>query len=66
MITVEGLFSIVLLAGSYKDETGIHYVFLTQNDGTSTAKSPRGMFDTLSIPNDLQLVLNKIKQYEEG
>jgi hypothetical protein len=65
-ITIEGLFSIVLLSGCYKDEKGIHYVFLTQNDGTTTAKSPRGMFETLSIPNDLQFVLNKIKQYEGG
>lgn len=65
-ITIEGLFSIVLLSGCYKDEKGIHYVFLTQNDGTTTAKSPRGMFDGLSIPNDLQFVITKIKQYEEG
>jgi hypothetical protein len=65
-ITIEGLFTVVLLAGNYKDENGIHYVFLTQNDGTSTAKSPKGMFDSLSIPNDLQLVLDKIKKYEEG
>ena len=66
MITVEGLFSVVLLAGSYKDETGIHYVFLTQNDGTSTAKSPRGMFTALSIPNDLKIVLDRVRAYEEG
>lgn len=65
-ITIEGLFTIVLLAGSYKDEGGMKYVFLTNSDGSTTAKSPQGMFETLSIPNDLQLVLNKIKQYEEG
>lgn len=63
-ITVEGLFTVVLLAGNYKDENGLHYVFLTQNDGTSTAKSPIGMFETLSIPNDLKFVLDKIKEYE--
>ena len=65
-ITLEGLFTVVLLAGSYKAEGAMKYVFLTNSDGTTTAKSPDGMFDTLSIPNDLQLVLNKIKQYEEG
>lgn len=65
-ITVEGLFTVVLLAGNYKDESGLHYVFLTQNDGTSTAKSPIGMFESISIDNDLAVVLDKIKEYEEG
>lgn len=64
-ITIEVFSRLLYLTGNYKDENGIHYVF-KQNDGTSTAKSPKGMFETLSIPNDLQLVLNKIKQYEEG
>jgi len=65
-ITLEGLFTIVLLAGSYKEEGGMKYVFLTNSDGTTTAKSPDGLFDSLSIDNDLQMVLDKIKQYEEG
>ncbi len=65
-ITLEGLFTIVLLAGSYKEEIGMKYVFLTNNDGTTTAKSPEGMFDSLTIDNDLAMVLDKIKQYEEG
>lgn len=65
-ITIEGLFTVVLLAGCYKDESGLHYVFLTQNDGTTTAKSPRGMFNKLSIPNDLEYVLERIKAYENG
>jgi hypothetical protein len=29
----------------------------------TTAKSPRGMFDELSIPNDLSLVSTKINEY---
>lgn len=65
-ITLEGLFTVVLIAGSYKEESGMKYVFLTNSDGTTTAKSPEGMFETLSIPNDLQLVLDKIKKYEDG
>ena len=65
-ITLEGLFTIVLLAGSYKSEQEMKYVFLTNSDGTTTAKSPDGMFETLSIPNDHQYVLDKIKKYEEG
>ena len=51
-ITLEGLFTVVLLAGSYKAEDGMHYVFLTQSDGTTIAKSPEGLFETLSIEND--------------
>lgn len=65
-ITLEGLFTIVLLSGNYKSESGMHYVFLTQSDGTTIAKTPEDMFTELSIPNDLQLVLERIKEYEEG
>jgi hypothetical protein len=65
-LSIEGLFTIVLLAGSRKGEVGIEYVFLTNNDGSSTAKSPDGLFDSITIDNDLSMVLDKIKQYEEG
>jgi hypothetical protein len=64
-ITLEGLFTIVLLAGSYKSEEGMKYVFLTNSDGTTTAKSPEGMFEKLSIDNDLAVVLETIRRYEE-
>lgn len=30
------------------------------------AKSPMGMFDSLLIPNDLQVVFDKVKEYYEG
>ena len=40
-LTVEGLFSIVLLA---KAEERRHF-FVTQSDGTNPCKSPMGMFD---------------------
>lgn len=63
-ITLEGLFTVVLLAGSYKADGVMKYVFLTNSDGTTTAKSPIGMFDKMSIDNDLQAVLKKIKEYE--
>jgi hypothetical protein len=35
------------------------YFFLTQNDGISTAKSPRGMFEDKHIDNDLLWLLIK-------
>ena len=42
-LTVEGLFSIVLLC---KADERKHY-FITQSDGSNPCKSPIGMFDSL-------------------
>ena len=58
-LTVEGLFTIVLLAKA--DEKG-HY-FLTQSDGTNPCKSPMGMFDDVKIDNDLKMVDDTIREY---
>ena len=58
-LTVEGLFSIVLLCQS--DSTGRHF-FQTQSNGNSTAKSPMEMFPA-EIDNDLKLVDNAIRDY---
>lgn len=57
-LTVEGLFSIVLLCRSGKDK---HY-FVTQSEGISTAKSPMDMFPA-EIDNDLKLVDSTIREY---
>jgi ABC-type oligopeptide transport system ATPase subunit len=66
-VTLEGLFSVVLLAQPRKkSDKEIEYGFHTQTDGTTTCKSPDGMFDQLYIPNDLQYVLNSITKYELG
>lgn len=65
VLTLEGLFSIVLFGKVKKSkETGVKYVFETQNNGENTCKSPRGMFSTLEIPNDLALVKKAIEDYE--
>lgn len=58
-LTVEGLFSIVLLCTT--DEKGHH--FITQSEGHSTAKSPMGMFPALEIDNDLKMVDRTIREY---
>jgi len=58
-LTVEGLFSIVLLASN----EGGQYKFITQNDGDSPAKTPMGMFETRDIDNDLKLVDSTIRNY---
>lgn len=57
-LTIEGCFDIVLLATV---EGGEHY-FITQSDGYTTAKSPEDMFEQ-KIPNDLNLVDQKIREY---
>lgn len=57
-LTVEGLFSIVLLCQARQDK----HVFVTQSSGISTAKSPMDMFPP-EIDNDLKLVDTAIREY---
>lgn len=57
-LTLEGLFSIVLLCEANKDA---HH-FVTQSDGYTTAKSPMEMFPE-TIDNDLKLVDTTIREY---
>ena len=57
-LTLEGLFSIVLLA----DTDGKEHNFITQSDGFTTAKSPMDMFAPV-IPNDLKAVDTAIREY---
>ena len=58
-LTIEGLFTIVLLA---KADEKRHY-FVTQSDGTNPCKSPMGMFDDTEIDNDLKMVDDTIREY---
>lgn len=57
-LTVEGCFSIVLLASV----EGAEHYFITQSDGYTTAKSPEGMFE-VRIPNDLKAVDTAVREY---
>lgn len=59
-LTLEGLFSIVLLA----ETDGQRYWFTTQSDGHTTAKSPMEMFKR-EIDNDLKAVDTAIREYWE-
>ncbi|MDE6124038.1 MAG: ATP-binding protein [Eubacterium sp.] len=59
-LTLEGLFSIVLLC----ETDGKTHKFVTQSDGFTTAKSPMEMFD-FEIDNDLKFVDTKIREYYE-
>lgn len=59
-LTVEGLFSIVLLCMVEGSE---HY-FITNSDGSNPAKSPMDMFP-MKIDNDLKFVDTTIREYYE-
>lgn len=59
-LTLEGLFSIVLLCKTDGQE---HY-FETQSDGYTTCKSPMEMFQ-IKIDNDLKMVDTTIREYYE-
>ena len=56
--TLEGLFSVVLLADVDKDQ----YQFITQSNGRSTAKAPMGMLPPV-MDNDLRAVDSAIREY---
>lgn len=57
-LTLEGLFSIVLMTEATKEG----YFFVTQSDGFTTCKSPMEMFP-LKIDNDLKAVDATIREY---
>lgn len=57
-LTVEGLFSIVLLCRT----DGTRHYFETQSNGLTPTKSPIGMFDG-EIDNDLKMVDTTIRNY---
>ena len=67
-VTLEGLFTVVLFTDIQKAQDGgeLSYTFITQNDGTTTGKSPRGMFAEMNIPNDLQEVIKAMDAYYVG
>ena len=61
-ITPEGLSTIVLYADVIGERDNRKYIFTTQSDGYTNAKSPFGMFPP-QIPNDLDVVSRRIDEY---
>lgn len=59
--TFEALFEIVLFCTIIDG----NHVFITNSDGTNTAKTSMGMFDESQIDNDLKLVDKTIREYYE-
>lgn len=67
VITLEGLFTYVLFTKVIQNENNkAEYKFITNSDGTCTAKTPMGMFDEIYVDNDLDMVIKKIAEYNEG
>lgn len=67
VITLEGLFTYVLFTKVIKDDgENVEYKFVTNSDGTCTAKTPMGLFSDQLIDNDLDMVINRIKEYNEN
>lgn len=67
-VNLAGLFTIVLYTFTKQKKDQTEYGFIT-NKTTDTfgneipAKSPAGMFEELTIPNDLGLVVEKVEEY---
>lgn len=67
VITLEGLFTYVLFTKVIRDEDNkVAYKFLTNSDGSCTAKSPMGLFPELLIDNDLNAVIKAIDEYNNA
>jgi len=63
-LTFEGMYTIVIFTEVRQTaEKQMEYNFVTQNVGNTTAKTPRGMFEDLYIPNDLNAVDSKIREF---
>lgn len=58
-LTLEGLFSIVLMTRSYDG----NFKFVTKSDGLDPVKTPMEMFNDGEIDNDLKLVDKTIREY---
>ena len=58
-ICLEGMFGIVLRTFVNNG----HYGFFTQNQGNDTVKTPMGMFESVTIDNDLKMVDATIRKY---
>lgn len=66
VVALDGLFNTILYAEVQKGENNQpKYVFRTRTDGSSTCRSKLGMFPEEFIPNDMGIVVDYIKKYEQ-
>ena len=66
-VTLEGLFTYIFCTKVEEGDDGkMTYKLITNNNGQCLAKTPMDMFEDLEIDNDLNKILNIIKEYNEG
>ena len=66
-VTLEGLFTYVLFSiAEMGGDDKMEYKFLTNTDGAHIAKTPMGMFEELTVDNDLAEIIKVIDAYNEG
>lgn len=63
-VLLEGLLTVCLYTDVEEKKDGTaEYSFVTNRYKKMPAKSPDGMFEDLKIPNNLQLVVEKVREY---
>ena len=67
-INLDGLFSYIIYAERYIDETGdeVKYRFKTRTDGNDTCRSVAGCFKDKYIEPNMKLVIDTINKFENG
>tara|TARA_R110000765_G_scaffold26628_5_gene64913 strand:- start:551 stop:1219 length:669 start_codon:yes stop_codon:yes gene_type:complete len=65
-ITLEGLFTVVLMAEQRLEGMDTVYGFVTKGTVRDTVKTPKDMFEDEYIPNDLKLVIDSIEEYNNA
>lgn len=67
-INLDGLFSYIIYAERYIDETGdeVRYRFKTRTDGNDTCRSVAGCFEDKYIEPNMKLVIDTINKFENG
>lgn len=65
-INLDGLFSYIIYAERYIDESGdeVKYRFKTRTDGNDTCRSVAGCFEDKYIEPNMKLVIDTINQFE--
>ena len=65
-VTLEGLFTYIFCTKVEEGDDGkMQYKLITNNDGKCLAKTPMDMFEEIEIDNDLNKILEIIRQYNE-
>lgn len=67
-INLDGLFSYIIYAERYIDDSGdeVKYRFKTRTDGNDTCRSVAGCFENKYIEPNMKLVIDTINEFENG